>query len=53
MNRARVLILALGLAVGAALPAQAAAIDDTLVACARQADNAGLEDVLMREFFGS
>ena len=40
MNRARVLILALGLAFGAALPAQAAAIDDTLVACARQADNA-------------
>jgi hypothetical protein len=40
MNRARVLILALGLAYGAALPAQAAAIDDTLVACARQADNA-------------
>ncbi|WP_166430477.1 hypothetical protein [Polymorphobacter arshaanensis] len=40
MNRARIVILALGFAFGAALPAHAAGIDDTLVSCARMANNA-------------
>ena len=39
MNRARVLILALGFGLGAALPAHAAGLDDTLVNCAREANN--------------
>jgi len=40
MNRARVLISVLGFALFAALPAHAAGLDDTLVSCAREANNA-------------